>query len=50
MSQDIYKEDYLNYLVNVKGYSEEDANKIFIFYGVECVKREDLLEFYQFIS
>jgi hypothetical protein len=50
MSKDIFKEDYINYLVDVKGYSEEDAQEAVAEHGVRCIEREDLKEFYAFIN
>jgi hypothetical protein len=50
MSKDITKEDYINYLVDSKGYSEEEARVLFSSYGVKCIEEEDKVEFYSFIS
>ena len=44
------EEDYINYLVDVKGYSEEEAQKELYIYGVKCIEEEDKEEFEEFIN
>jgi len=39
MKKDIRKIDYINYLVEVKGHSEEEARKMVSLYGVKCVEK-----------
>ncbi len=44
------KKDYINYLVDVKGYREEEARDLITHYGSKCIDKEDLQEFEQFTS
>ncbi len=50
MAKDITKEDYITFLVDVKGYSLDDAEEMFQEKGVKCISTKDTIEFFQFIS
>ncbi len=50
MGQTITTEDFINFLVDCKGYGEEEAEELVKEWGVKCIAEEDFLDFYSFIE